>query len=182
MAHQFVDATTQDVVRTVRDLSGGGVDHAFEVVGRSDTIRQAWDVLRPGATAVVVGLTAESPWRKHVVYGDLIRAVDGVEVSHPHVVLDAIRAAKRGSTLELEIVRAGAITTVEVPVSRRAQQMSSVYIPLIYSYERERDTTEVSALIGIFRWRSTPAAWDVRLLWFFSFGGGDSNRLEAVER
>jgi S-(hydroxymethyl)glutathione dehydrogenase/alcohol dehydrogenase len=32
------------------------VDHAFEVVGRAETIRQAWDVLRPGATAVVVGL------------------------------------------------------------------------------------------------------------------------------
>ena len=34
----------------------GGVDHAFEVVGRADTIRLAWDVLRPGATATVVGL------------------------------------------------------------------------------------------------------------------------------
>jgi Zn-dependent alcohol dehydrogenase len=37
-------------------LSGGGVDHAFEVVGAAATIRQAWDALRPGGTAVVVGL------------------------------------------------------------------------------------------------------------------------------
>ena len=55
-ATHTVDATTDDVVETVRGLSNGGVDHAFEVVGRADTIRQAWDVLRAGATAVVVGL------------------------------------------------------------------------------------------------------------------------------
>ena len=38
-------------------LTGGGVDHAFEVVGASAaTIRLAWDALRSGGTAVVVGL------------------------------------------------------------------------------------------------------------------------------
>ncbi len=44
------------VVSEVLTLSGGGVDHAFEVVGRAATIRQAWDVLRPGGAATVVGL------------------------------------------------------------------------------------------------------------------------------
>jgi S-(hydroxymethyl)glutathione dehydrogenase / alcohol dehydrogenase len=44
------------VVSEVLALSQGGVDHAFEVVGRASTIRQAWDVLRPGGTATVVGL------------------------------------------------------------------------------------------------------------------------------
>ena len=42
--------------RAVRKLTDGGVDHAFEVVGRSETIRIAWDALRPGGEAVVVGL------------------------------------------------------------------------------------------------------------------------------
>ncbi|MGI9657849.1 MAG: alcohol dehydrogenase catalytic domain-containing protein [Gaiellaceae bacterium] len=42
--------------RAVRKLTGGGVDHAFEVVGRTATIRIAWDALRPGGQAVVVGL------------------------------------------------------------------------------------------------------------------------------
>ena len=42
--------------RRVMKAAGGGVDHAIEVVGRPETIRLAWDVLRPGATAVVVGL------------------------------------------------------------------------------------------------------------------------------
>jgi Zn-dependent alcohol dehydrogenase len=55
-ATHTVDAVTEDVVETVLELSHGGVDHAFEVVGLAATIRQAWDVLRPGATAVVVGL------------------------------------------------------------------------------------------------------------------------------
>jgi S-(hydroxymethyl)glutathione dehydrogenase/alcohol dehydrogenase len=40
----------------VHRLTGGGVDHAFEVVGSTETIRLAWECLRPGATAVVVGL------------------------------------------------------------------------------------------------------------------------------
>jgi S-(hydroxymethyl)glutathione dehydrogenase / alcohol dehydrogenase len=40
----------------VRNLTEGGVDYAFEVVGLPETIRFAWDALRPGGTAVVVGL------------------------------------------------------------------------------------------------------------------------------
>jgi S-(hydroxymethyl)glutathione dehydrogenase/alcohol dehydrogenase len=37
-------------------LTDAGVDYAFEVVGRPETMRLAWDVLRPGGTAVIVGL------------------------------------------------------------------------------------------------------------------------------
>ena len=56
-ATDAVEVSAQDdSADRVRELSGGGVDHAFEVVGRSDTIRLAWDVLRPGATAIVVGV------------------------------------------------------------------------------------------------------------------------------
>ncbi|MFN8187026.1 MAG: alcohol dehydrogenase catalytic domain-containing protein [Gaiellales bacterium] len=55
-ATHIVNADTQEVPSTVLQLAAGGVDHAFEVVGRPETIRLAWDCLRPGATAVVVGL------------------------------------------------------------------------------------------------------------------------------
>jgi Zn-dependent alcohol dehydrogenase len=51
-----VGGDASDVVDEVRAISGGGVERSFEVVGTSTTIRQAWDVLRPGGTAVVVGL------------------------------------------------------------------------------------------------------------------------------
>ncbi len=50
----------------VRELTDGGVDHAIEVVGLPETIRQAFAMARDGGTAVVVGI-----------------APSGVEVSIP---------------------------------------------------------------------------------------------------
>ena len=41
---------------TQRTQGAEQVGHAFEVVGRGETIRIAWDALRPGGSAVVVGL------------------------------------------------------------------------------------------------------------------------------
>jgi S-(hydroxymethyl)glutathione dehydrogenase / alcohol dehydrogenase len=56
-ATHAVDASgAAELVPTVLDLSAGGVEHAFEVVGSAATIRVAWDVLCPGGTATVVGL------------------------------------------------------------------------------------------------------------------------------
>ena len=43
-------------VSMIRRLTGGGVDTAFEVIGRPETIRLAWGAIRPGGTVVVVGL------------------------------------------------------------------------------------------------------------------------------
>jgi S-(hydroxymethyl)glutathione dehydrogenase / alcohol dehydrogenase len=55
-ATDAVHGGRQDAVAGVLAACPGGVDHAFEAVGRPQTIRQAWDVLRPGATAIVVGI------------------------------------------------------------------------------------------------------------------------------
>jgi S-(hydroxymethyl)glutathione dehydrogenase/alcohol dehydrogenase len=55
-ATHAVEAGSATTAARVRRLAGGGVDHAFEVVGLPETMRLGWDVLRPGATAVVVGL------------------------------------------------------------------------------------------------------------------------------
>jgi S-(hydroxymethyl)glutathione dehydrogenase/alcohol dehydrogenase len=49
-------AAGPDAAARVRELTGGGVDHAFEVVGRPETIRLAWDVLAAGGAATVVGI------------------------------------------------------------------------------------------------------------------------------
>lgn len=138
--------------------------------------------LGPGGGAVVVGLTRESPWRgAGVGYGDLIRGIDGLEVSHPQVLLDRLRAAPAKSKVALEIVRGGRVVSVDAPLSRRASQLESFSFPLLYSFTRERDQREHSLLLGAFRWRSTPAAWDLRILWLFSMRGGDATRLESVE-
>jgi S-(hydroxymethyl)glutathione dehydrogenase / alcohol dehydrogenase len=45
-----------EVADEIRAVTDGGVERAFEVVGTPTTIRQAWDALRPGGTAIVVGL------------------------------------------------------------------------------------------------------------------------------
>jgi Zn-dependent alcohol dehydrogenase len=55
-ATHAVDASRGDAVERVLALTDGGVEHAFEVVGSPATIRQAWDVVRPGGTVVVVGV------------------------------------------------------------------------------------------------------------------------------
>lgn len=56
-ATHVVDATSpESAVDTIRSLTVDGVDFAFEVVGRPETIRLAWDAIRCGGTAVVVGL------------------------------------------------------------------------------------------------------------------------------
>jgi S-(hydroxymethyl)glutathione dehydrogenase/alcohol dehydrogenase len=55
-ATHAVDSATGDAAAEVRELTGGGADHAFEVVGRPETIRLAWEAIRAGGRAVVVGL------------------------------------------------------------------------------------------------------------------------------
>jgi len=139
--------------------------------------------LGPGGGAVVVGLTRESPWRKAgIVYGDLIRAVDGVEVAHPQVVLERIRSAPERGELALEIQRGDARLSLQAPLSRREQELHEFSIPLLFSYEKERDLSTTSLLLGLFRYEHTPAAWRLRLLWLIDFSGGDADRLESVER
>lgn len=54
-ATDVVDASQEDPVQAVLELTGG-VDHALEVVGRSETIAQAVAMLGTRGTATVVGL------------------------------------------------------------------------------------------------------------------------------
>jgi S-(hydroxymethyl)glutathione dehydrogenase/alcohol dehydrogenase len=54
-ATDLVDASQGDPVQAVRELSGGGVQHALEVVGIAETIQQAFSMLEPRGTATVVG-------------------------------------------------------------------------------------------------------------------------------
>jgi len=60
-ATHVVDASglaPAEVVAAVQDLTGGGADVAVEAVGRPATLRQAFSALRPGGTAVAVGLSS----------------------------------------------------------------------------------------------------------------------------
>ncbi|GGS46087.1 zinc-binding dehydrogenase [Streptomyces griseoviridis] len=57
-ATDVVDATGTDPVAAVRELTGGGVRHAFDVVGTAATTRQALDMTALGGGVHVVGLAA----------------------------------------------------------------------------------------------------------------------------
>ncbi|MGZ3640392.1 MAG: Zn-dependent alcohol dehydrogenase, partial [Ktedonobacterales bacterium] len=58
-ATETLDAS-EGTAKTLRKLTGGGVDYAFEVVGLPETIAQAWESVAPGGRAVVVGLTPQN--------------------------------------------------------------------------------------------------------------------------
>jgi len=55
-ATDVVDASATDAVGAVLELTGGGVDHSFEAIGLSATAQQAFNMLRKGGTATVIGM------------------------------------------------------------------------------------------------------------------------------
>lgn len=57
-ATDTVNAKERDPLKAVRDLTGGGVDYAFEAYGSAETSTLAFDAARKGGTAVIVGLAA----------------------------------------------------------------------------------------------------------------------------
>ena len=54
-ATHVVNASREDPVGRVRELTGGGPDHAFECVGNPRTLEQLVEIVRPGADGYVVG-------------------------------------------------------------------------------------------------------------------------------
>lgn len=137
--------------------------------------------LAPGAGAVLVGLTRESPWRAAgLAFGDLVVGLGGRPLDHPRQLIQAIRDAEAEGSLALEVLRGGERTRVDAPLSRRLRTTSEVRLPPLFTHRSERGRTTTSVLLGAFRRESTAAAWRVRILWFASFGGGDADRLEEL--
>jgi len=116
-----------------------------------------------------------------VRFEDLVHSVDGQAVAHPAALVEAVGAADAQDELELGILRAGESIEITAPVSRRARELKDVHIPLIFRYRREREASETSLLFGLFGLERTSAAWEVRLLWLITFGGGDADRLVEVD-
>ena len=56
-ATHTLDPTDTDVVTAIHDITGHGVEFAFEAVGRADLVRQAFEATARGGTLVVVGQT-----------------------------------------------------------------------------------------------------------------------------
>ncbi|WP_067663088.1 Zn-dependent alcohol dehydrogenase [Nocardia miyunensis] len=58
-ATDVVDAREHDPVEAVRELTGGGVEFAFEAVGNARTVEQAFAALAPGGCATVIGMVPD---------------------------------------------------------------------------------------------------------------------------
>lgn len=56
-ATDVIDAgKVDDPVAAVKEMTGGGVDYAFEAIGRKETVEQVWKMSRTGGTSVVIGM------------------------------------------------------------------------------------------------------------------------------
>ncbi|NCF44864.1 MAG: zinc-binding dehydrogenase, partial [Proteobacteria bacterium] len=55
-ATEVVDASDGESVQKVIEMTGGGVHYAFEAIGLKATAEQAFQMLRPGGTATVIGM------------------------------------------------------------------------------------------------------------------------------
>ena len=55
-ATHVVDASSQDPVQAIRDMTGGGVDYSFEAIGLKKTAEQAFDCIHQGGTATIIGM------------------------------------------------------------------------------------------------------------------------------
>jgi len=55
-ATDFICAADTDPVKEVMEMTKGGVHHSFEAIGLTKTTEQAFDMLRRGGTANVIGM------------------------------------------------------------------------------------------------------------------------------
>jgi S-(hydroxymethyl)glutathione dehydrogenase/alcohol dehydrogenase len=56
-ATDVIDAAeVDDLVAAVKELTGGGVDYAFEAIGLKDTVEQVCRMTRVGGTSVIIGM------------------------------------------------------------------------------------------------------------------------------
>jgi S-(hydroxymethyl)glutathione dehydrogenase / alcohol dehydrogenase len=55
-ATHAVDASKVDPVKAIREMTGGGVEYAFEAIGLKKAAEQAFECIRPGGTATIIGM------------------------------------------------------------------------------------------------------------------------------
>jgi alcohol dehydrogenase, propanol-preferring len=131
-AAKTINARNEDVIKEIRRLSGGGVDVALELIGRPETINQAYKSIRKGGRLVVVGFSPQdasfSPGRMMVQELEIVGSVGGRSADFPRLI-ELIRLGKiqikplitgrfplSGVNEALDIVRKGeGIRTILVP-------------------------------------------------------------------
>jgi S-(hydroxymethyl)glutathione dehydrogenase/alcohol dehydrogenase len=73
-ATHIINGKRQDVIKTVMEITGLGVDYAFDAIGTEPTVLQIVDSLAPAGHAVIVGIPSfatRAPLAPHLmVYGE----------------------------------------------------------------------------------------------------------------
>jgi threonine dehydrogenase-like Zn-dependent dehydrogenase len=131
-ATECIDAQNEDVVKKMRSLTGGGVDVAFELIGRPETITQAYACLRPGGRLVVVGF---SP--KDAVFGPGRMMVKELEIvgscGCPSADVPRIIELVRRERITIEPLITGRFPLSEVnqalDLVRRGESIRTILIP-----------------------------------------------------
>ena len=157
--------------------------HAGIVLRTATEVESRAAGLGPGGGAVLIGMAANSPWRAAgLQFGDLIVKVQEQPLDHPQLLLGAIRTAAPDFDLTIDYRRGTTLHTVSIPLTSRESDITEVSLFGLFSYTDSRDTTELSILLGLVGFESTPAAWEFRLLWLFCIKGGDSDILQELKR
>ena len=55
-ATHVVDGSSRDPVKAIRELTNGGVDYSFEAIGLKKAAEQAFECVRAGGTATIIGM------------------------------------------------------------------------------------------------------------------------------
>ncbi len=55
-ATEVIDGNSQNISDKIIELTGGGVDYSFDAIGAKITAELAYEIIRPGGTATIVGL------------------------------------------------------------------------------------------------------------------------------
>ena len=118
-ATHTVDATEQDPVQALRDLTGGGPEYVFDSVGSSLTVGQALLAARPGGTATVMGMhsfrsevgisTAELVLRNKRLLGSFLGSI------RPHLDLPLLVELYRAGRLDLDALISRRYALDELP-------------------------------------------------------------------
>ena len=55
-ATHVIDASTGDAAAKIRDMTGGGVEYAFEAIGNKRAAEQCFEAIEAGGTATIIGM------------------------------------------------------------------------------------------------------------------------------
>ncbi|MDQ0616708.1 Zn-dependent alcohol dehydrogenase [Arthrobacter globiformis] len=96
-ATHVINSADVDVVKAVREITGGGSDHSFEVVGLKQTAEDALSMARMGGSAYLIGV--QQPGRKievdvmtEMIFGQ--KKIQGIKMGSTNIKKDIPRYAQ----------------------------------------------------------------------------------------